>query len=181
LEEGPIVADAVLAAPLIVVDTDVVSFLFRRDMRAERYRPHLADRIRVISAQTSAELYLWPEVRNWEDRRRRELERFLRDYAVEYPDDEICRRYAELTAESLRRGLTLPVAALERALGTRRPHPGWIHDSPRLPNLRRRRTLDSPLHRGRVQPQAASFLAGLPIARRVRDYLLCRGPFNALT
>ena len=66
--------------------------------RAELYRPHLANRVPIISAQTLAEIYLWPEVRNWGERRRRELIRFLQDYAVEYPDDEICRRYAEVNA-----------------------------------------------------------------------------------
>jgi tRNA(fMet)-specific endonuclease VapC len=39
-----------------VIDTDVVSFLFKRDTRAELYRPHLVGRRIVVSFMTVAEL-----------------------------------------------------------------------------------------------------------------------------
>lgn len=42
---------------IVVVDTDVVSFLFKRDTRAELYRRHLEGRRPLISAQTLAELH----------------------------------------------------------------------------------------------------------------------------
>jgi hypothetical protein len=42
-----------------VIDTDVVSFLFKRDTRAELYRPHLVGRRIVVSFMTVAELEAW--------------------------------------------------------------------------------------------------------------------------
>lgn len=39
-----------------LVDTDVVSYLFRRDSRAEAYRKHLNGELFVISFMTVAEL-----------------------------------------------------------------------------------------------------------------------------
>ncbi len=41
----------------LVVDTDVISFLFKRDTRAKLYEPHLSGRQLVISFMTVAELY----------------------------------------------------------------------------------------------------------------------------
>ncbi len=42
-----------------VVDTDVVSFLFKRDSRAELYRRHLTGALLTISFMTLAELERW--------------------------------------------------------------------------------------------------------------------------
>jgi tRNA(fMet)-specific endonuclease VapC len=42
-----------------VVDTDVISFLFRRDTRAELFRPYLSGVSRAISFMTVAELDRW--------------------------------------------------------------------------------------------------------------------------
>ncbi len=39
-----------------VVDTDVVSFLFKRDTRAQAYKRHLVGRRLVVSFMTVAEL-----------------------------------------------------------------------------------------------------------------------------
>ena len=49
----------------IVLDTDVWSFLFKRDSRAELYRAHLERNTLYISFQTVAELYQWAETNNW--------------------------------------------------------------------------------------------------------------------
>jgi tRNA(fMet)-specific endonuclease VapC len=43
----------------VVLDTDVVSFLFKNDSRAQAYLPHLRDRQWVISFMTEAELEQW--------------------------------------------------------------------------------------------------------------------------
>lgn len=45
-------------AHVVVVDTDVVSFLFKGDSRGDLYRPHLNGRLAIIAAQTRAELEL---------------------------------------------------------------------------------------------------------------------------
>ena len=49
----------------VVLDTDVWSFLFKGDSRAEQYRPYLEDNVLCISFQTVAELYQWIETAGW--------------------------------------------------------------------------------------------------------------------
>jgi tRNA(fMet)-specific endonuclease VapC len=58
----------------VVVDTDVISFLFRNDSRAELYRPHLTDRLLIVSFMTVAELELWTLQRGWGGARHARLE-----------------------------------------------------------------------------------------------------------
>jgi tRNA(fMet)-specific endonuclease VapC len=94
--------------PIVVVDTDVVSFLFKRDSRAALYQPHLEGRRPVLSAQALAELCAWPIARHWGQRRRQELDEFLGRYPVIYPDAEICRMWGEITARAALAGKPLP-------------------------------------------------------------------------
>jgi tRNA(fMet)-specific endonuclease VapC len=101
-------ANITLPSPIAVVDTDVVSFLFKRDTRAELYRRHLEGRRPVISAQSLAELHHWPEFRRWGERRRRDFEAFLQGYPVIYPNEEICRLWGEVTARAALAGVPLP-------------------------------------------------------------------------
>lgn len=95
---------------MIVADTDVASFLFKLDTRAELYRPHLQGRRPVISAQTLAELYRWPEMRGWGEGRRQAFEDYARTFPVVYPDEALCRIRSRITARALRMGRTLPTA-----------------------------------------------------------------------
>jgi len=57
----------------VVVDTDVVSFLYKRDTRADLYRPHLDGQLPIISFMTLAELEHWTVARDWGARRRQDL------------------------------------------------------------------------------------------------------------
>jgi tRNA(fMet)-specific endonuclease VapC len=50
----------------VVVDTDVVSFLYKRDTRARLYEPHLNDPPFIVSFMSLAELRRWTLERNWE-------------------------------------------------------------------------------------------------------------------
>ena len=43
----------------IVIDTDVLSYLFKRDTRGDRYQPHLDGKLGVLSFMTIAELDFW--------------------------------------------------------------------------------------------------------------------------
>jgi tRNA(fMet)-specific endonuclease VapC len=99
---------ALPSPPIVVVDTDVVSFLFKRDTRSIRYESHLLGKIRVLSAQARAEFHIWPNERNWGSQRRRELEHFLSRYVVQYPDAAICEAYGILVAEARKRGYQVP-------------------------------------------------------------------------
>jgi hypothetical protein len=81
----------------LVVDTDVVSFLYKRDTRAELYRPHLTSPPFIISFMTLAELRSWMRHRNWGIFRRQRLERYLQRYQMVYATDALCEYWAEAT------------------------------------------------------------------------------------
>jgi len=49
----------------VVLDTDVVSFLFKQDTRAALYVDKLRDRQLLISFMTEAELEQWVLLSNW--------------------------------------------------------------------------------------------------------------------
>ena len=49
-----------------VVDTDVVSMLFKGDSRAVSYRSHISGRLLGISFMTLAELERWSLERGWD-------------------------------------------------------------------------------------------------------------------
>ncbi len=93
-----------------LVDTSVLSLILKRDTRAAAYRSHLAGRVGVLSFITLAELYRWPEERDWGPRRRAELDRLLAAYEVAYPDEGLCRQWARLMATVKAAGRPLPLA-----------------------------------------------------------------------
>lgn len=94
----------------VVVDTDVVSFLFKGDTRAAPYVTHLSGHILTISFQALAELELWALAANWGVRRREQLERYLRRYLVEQSSPALCRWWAEATDSARRNGRPISAA-----------------------------------------------------------------------
>lgn len=93
----------------IVLDTDVWSFVFKGDTRAELFSDHLVGRTPCITFATVGELYLWAELRNWGERRRSALARAIRQQVVLVWDDLIGRQWAAVRAERQRIGK--PIAA----------------------------------------------------------------------
>jgi tRNA(fMet)-specific endonuclease VapC len=94
----------------IVVDTDVVSYLFRRDRRTRAYQPHLIGRVWTISFMAVAELE-WGMLHGME--RRARLERHLERFAI-------CHSSSTYAAF----GLTLRKAPDREAGRSQRPTPG---------------------------------------------------------
>ncbi len=94
----------------VVVDTDVVSYLFKADTRAEAYRPHLVGKTLVLSFMTVAELYRWAEERNWGQNRRTALEQHLRNFVVYSCNRELCGSWARVMAQAQRNGRQLNCA-----------------------------------------------------------------------
>ncbi len=88
----------------LVVDTDVVSFLYKRDTRARLYEPHLNDPPFVVSFMSLAELRRWTLERNWGEARRQELEEYLTRYLVLHSDDQMCDRWAQAMNSARLRG-----------------------------------------------------------------------------
>lgn len=93
-----------------VVDTDVVSFLYKEDTRADLYRPHLMSPPFIVSFMTLAELRSWTRQRNWGAARRRELEQYLARYVILYANDALCARWAEVTDSARRNGRPIGAA-----------------------------------------------------------------------
>lgn len=93
-----------------LIDTSVVSLIFKGDRHAAAYRRHLEGRIGLLSFVSYAELLRWPEERDWGARRRDQLIRLLEPYDVVFPDTALCRRWAVMVAELRRRGRTVPFA-----------------------------------------------------------------------
>src|SRR3712207_5852516 len=82
---------------LIVVDSDVASFVYKRDpVRAPRYRPHLHGRQVVLPFSVVAELLYWSQKNRWGAPRRNQLEAFIHTSALMYPDYPLCALWAEV-------------------------------------------------------------------------------------
>lgn len=78
----------------VLVDTDVFSFLLKRDTRAALYRPHLDGKRVALCFMTVAELHRWAVERSWGGKRVGVLRDKLRAYVVLHSDDETVERYA---------------------------------------------------------------------------------------
>lgn len=68
--------------PVVVVDTDIVSFRFKKDTRARLYKRHLIGQDPLIAFMTFAELHAWALERRWGAARQGELARHLGQYEV---------------------------------------------------------------------------------------------------
>jgi predicted nucleic acid-binding protein len=88
----------------IVVDTDVLSFIFKGDSRAGAYRHILAGKRAGVSIQTAAELFRWAIERGWSRRRVRALEEALNGLVMLELDLDAARTWARIVADRQRAG-----------------------------------------------------------------------------
>jgi tRNA(fMet)-specific endonuclease VapC len=93
-----------------IVDTDVVSMLFKGDSRAQDYRIHLTGRLLGISFMTLVELERWSLDRNWGPVRKAELRSHLRNYAILPATRELCSVWANITSAARKRGRPIQTA-----------------------------------------------------------------------
>jgi predicted nucleic acid-binding protein len=89
---------------MLLLDTNIVSFQFRRDTRATLFQAALAGEVQAIAFVTLAELYKWPIERSFSPERRAALENLLHSYVVLPFDDALARRWAELSVQLKRAG-----------------------------------------------------------------------------
>ena len=94
----------------IVVDTSVVSILFRKDAEAFYYAERLIDQRLFISFQTTEELWFGAYKSGWEGKRTDELAQHLQKYEVLWPNDEIVDICAKLRSERRGAGRRLDTA-----------------------------------------------------------------------
>lgn len=83
----------------LLLDTNIVSYIFKRDSRAALYAPLLRGNRLAISFMTAAELFQWAVVRKWGTARTERLERAITSYLIIPPDLDVCRVWGRLRAE----------------------------------------------------------------------------------
>ena len=84
---------------MIVIDTNVVSYIFNQDNRARFYISQMRGIRWVISFQTLEEVWYGAYSRGWGTTRRRELELHMRRYDVVWPDSDLVDVCARLRHE----------------------------------------------------------------------------------
>jgi tRNA(fMet)-specific endonuclease VapC len=89
----------------ILLDTNIVSYLFKGDTQAELYEPHLLNRELAIAMMTMAELFQWAAARNWGQVRLRRLEETIQNYTILPVDIETCRLWAGCEFSEARLGV----------------------------------------------------------------------------
>ncbi len=95
---------------IIAVDTDVVSYLFKMDSRAELYHQHTNDKLLILSFMTIAETDRWTLERIWGEKRKQKLADFLKDFIVIYSDRALCLKWAETMQSAKRNGRPIQTA-----------------------------------------------------------------------
>ena len=80
----------------LVVDTDVVSFLFKSHSLAPAYQAILAGRALAVSLFTVAEIEYGMEAKNWGATRRHLIRRFLARFTTLLPDSDTARLWARI-------------------------------------------------------------------------------------
>ena len=98
------------ALPLLVVDTNIVSYLHRRDSLATVYAGHLSGHTAVMSFQSLAELRFGMEKASWGDKRRADLEHLAARFTPIYPTDEVCTLWAAVRAGARQAGQPIDTA-----------------------------------------------------------------------
>lgn len=93
-----------------IVDTDVVSMVFKGDSRALHYHIHLTEGLLGISFMTLAELERWPLERKWGAVKQTQLAQHLTRYTVLPVSRDLCKKWAQVTFEARSKGQPLQTA-----------------------------------------------------------------------
>jgi predicted nucleic acid-binding protein len=88
----------------VVVDTDVLSFLFKNHPIANRYDGDLAGSAPLISFMTVAEVERWALQYEWGLQRLHSLHAYLRRFTVVPSSPDLCHTWAEVTIAARRAG-----------------------------------------------------------------------------
>lgn len=88
----------------LVVDADVVSFLFKNHSLARLHDPDLRGQTLVVSFMTVAELDRWAIQSNWGTARRDWLAHYLQPFVILPFTRALCTKWAEVTVAAQSRG-----------------------------------------------------------------------------
>ena len=95
---------------MIVMDSNVASYIFRDSPEATFYQEQIEGQRVVISFQTLEELWYGAYNRDWGERRRAELASFLQQYEVIFPNAQLADICARLRAERRQSGREIKIA-----------------------------------------------------------------------
>ena len=95
---------------MLVLDTSVVSYIFKNDNRASYYQQQAQGRRALISFQTLEELWHGAYFGGWGHKRKHELGNHLKGYTVIWPSDGLVNVCAQLRAERKAAGRALQSA-----------------------------------------------------------------------
>lgn len=125
---------------LLLIDTDIASFIFKGSDYANPYLPLLSGHELALSFMTIAELFQWAILRQWGDHRLAQLEQYLSNYLVIPVDQPLCRAWAQVRAERQSAGRVIsPQDAWIAATALRHDLPLITHNSKdflQIPHLR---------------------------------------------
>ena len=114
----------------VVVDTDVVSYVFKNHPFGSRYDADLAGRITLISFMTLAEIERWMLQYRWGSQRIQSLRTFLQRFTVVPSSPDLCRKWAEVMVATQAAGRRIESADAWIAATA------LLHDAPLLTNNR---------------------------------------------
>jgi tRNA(fMet)-specific endonuclease VapC len=84
---------------LLLIDTNIASFIFKGSDYADPYISLLSGHELALSFMTVAELFQWAILRQWGDRRVVQLEQYLSNYIIIPVDQLLCREWAQIRAD----------------------------------------------------------------------------------
>lgn len=114
----------------VVVDTDVVSYVFKNHPFGSRYDPELAGGITLVSFMTIAEIERWVLQHRWGSQRVQLLRTFLQRFTVVPSSPDLCRKWAEVMVTAQAAGRRIESADAWIAATA------LLHDAPLLTNNR---------------------------------------------
>ena len=94
----------------VVVDTDVVSFLFKNDSRAQLYLPLMRNRDLLVSFMTEAELEQWILLAKWGVERVRRFRIFMTGFASVPSSRDLILQWAEVMVAARANGRRIEAA-----------------------------------------------------------------------
>jgi tRNA(fMet)-specific endonuclease VapC len=125
---------------LVLIDTDIASFIFKGSDYANSYMPLLSGNELALSFMTVAELFQWAILRQWGDHRLSQLEQYLSNYVIIPADQPLCLEWAQVRAERQRLGRVIsPQDAWIAATALRHDLPLITHNTKdflKIPNLK---------------------------------------------
>jgi predicted nucleic acid-binding protein len=91
---------------LVVVDTDIASYIFNWHSSAKHYVDALRGSELVLCFMSVAEMRMGALAAGWGVRRTKMLEQFIKGFGVVSADDALCTSWARLRADARAAGTT---------------------------------------------------------------------------